>query len=86
MHIRSVYITTFSTCTWDIVCLVSTLSRVLYIMAKRLRQSKLFNTFSKKHKESDSEEMSQRDIMEESDSQTVTTTSDIEAESAQNTG
>ena len=30
--------------------------------------------------------MSQQDIMEESDTQTVTTTSDIEAESAQNTG
>ena len=41
-------------------------------MAKRLRQSNLFDTFSKKHKESDSEEMSQ-DIMEESDTQTVTT-------------
>lgn len=52
-------------------------------MAKRLRQSNLYDTFSKKHKESDSEEMSQQ---EESDTQTVTTTSDIEAESAQNTG
>ena len=42
-------------------------------MAKRLRQSNLFDTFLKKHKESDSEEMSQQDIMEESDTQTVTT-------------
>ena len=33
-------------------------------MAKRLRQSNLFDTFSKKHKESDSDEMSQQDIME----------------------